>query len=71
MAFVIGDKHEGYDVVKVDRKREPWESRVWENNRIMRRDSHDSRKMAILYCYGRYSSHRMTGLKRHIKKPRF
>lgn len=68
--FVIGDKKEGYDIVKRQRKTEPWESRVWDGNRIARRDGHDTRKAAIIYCHQRYRAHRGTGLKIHIRRPR-
>jgi hypothetical protein len=65
--FVIGDRKEGYDIVKLERKSEPWESRVWDNNRIVRHDSFATRRDAINYCHHRYRGHRATGLKIHLR----
>ncbi len=70
MAFIIGDKKEGYDVVAKGTKVFPWVSRVWDGYRIARHDSFKTRREAVLYCHGRYSSHRVSGLKIHERKPR-
>ena len=66
--FVIGDKKEGYDIVKRERKTEPWESRVWLGGRIVRADTHDTKAKAVNYCHDRYGSSRESGLKVHIRR---
>jgi hypothetical protein len=65
--FVIGDQSEGYDIVKRDRKLEPWESRVWLDRRIVRTDRHDTRDWAVRYCHSRYKFNRGKGLSIHIR----
>jgi hypothetical protein len=68
--FVIGDRKEGYDVVRVDRKTEPWEARVWKNGSIRRRDGFNTQREAINYCHSRYRGFRSTGLKVHLRSRR-
>jgi len=66
--FIIGDKSEGYDVVKKRRKTEPWESRVWVLGWMARRDGHDTQREAINYCHARYRAHAVSGLKIHVRR---
>ncbi len=66
--FIIGDRKEGYDVVKLDRKKFSWESRVWNNGRIARHDRFETKREAINYCHSRYREHHAKGLKIHIRR---
>lgn len=68
--FVIGNRQQGYDVIRVDRKCEPWDARVWSAGRIARRDGFDTQREAINYCHARYRGHKAKGLVVHLRSRR-
>ena len=51
--WVSGNTKAGHSVSKAARKKDPWESQVWLQGKVIRRDSHKSQDAAKAYARSR------------------